>query len=467
MEQKKQGRPKNSQSSQRPPQQKRPPQQQQKPPQRRRRKRSKWQDFKEAYLPVIILAAVIVLIIWFIAGSVSRANESKKQNDVSESSTPTYNVTTELQQEADSLMTQAAALAAGYDYQGACDVLKTFSGEMASISGMAELYSQYEAANASLVPYTNVTSVPHLSVNTLMADLSAATSDSANGNNFNRNYITTSEFSTMLQKLYDGGYVLVSMYDLVGATDNGDGTVTFAQNTLYLPAGKKPIVLTLTDANYDSAMNTGFASRLIVDANGNLACEMSSDDGTTVTGNLDFIPILSNFVASHPDFSYHGARAIIAVSGQEGLFGYDTVAEAASVIEAVKAEGYDFACYTYSGSEIGGMTATEIDSDLSKWVSEVEPALGDVDILVYPYGSDFTDDTEFTGDTYSTIASHGFRYLVGTNSKATAWGSFTDSFYLQTRRWVSGRSLTYRADYFTDLFDAASVLDANRTNVPE
>ena len=42
-------------------------------PPRRRRKRSKWQDFKEAYLPVLIALVAVILIIVFISGSVNRA----------------------------------------------------------------------------------------------------------------------------------------------------------------------------------------------------------------------------------------------------------------------------------------------------------------------------------------------------------------------------------------------------------
>ena len=39
-------------------------------------------------------------------------------------------------------------------------------------------------------------------------------------------------------------------------------------------------------------------------------------------GQIDFVPILEDFIAEHPDFSYQGARAILAVTGHEGVFGY-------------------------------------------------------------------------------------------------------------------------------------------------
>ena len=59
-------------------------------PVRRRRKRSKWQNFKEAYLPVIIAGAAVVLCISFIAGSVGR-NKTPDTPDIPVGTTPVMN----------------------------------------------------------------------------------------------------------------------------------------------------------------------------------------------------------------------------------------------------------------------------------------------------------------------------------------------------------------------------------------
>ena len=45
---------------------------------RRRRKRSKLQTFKEAYLPAVLAAGVIVLIIVFISSSIGNSNKKKQ-----------------------------------------------------------------------------------------------------------------------------------------------------------------------------------------------------------------------------------------------------------------------------------------------------------------------------------------------------------------------------------------------------
>ena len=48
------------------------------PVRRQRRKRSKFQIFKEAYLPFVIVLLAVILVITFIIGSVSRVNAKKK-----------------------------------------------------------------------------------------------------------------------------------------------------------------------------------------------------------------------------------------------------------------------------------------------------------------------------------------------------------------------------------------------------
>lgn len=431
-------------------------------PPRRRRKRTKWQNFKEAYLPVIIFVAIIVLIVIFVKGSFDRAAESRKDDETTPSDT-TQSQAALLQEEAETLMALAEQQALTYDYNAALDTLNTFSGDMNTIPELVAKYDEYSEAYAKLVPYTDVTNIPNLSFNTLMADVTLAQTDSENGDAFSQNYITCSEFSAILQKLYDGGYVLVSPYDIASVNNNA-----IAAGTLYLPQGKKPIVLTLSGANYYSEMEAcrGFASKLVLDSSGKLTNELVQADGSVTQGSLDFIPILSDFVAEHPDFSYHGARAIVAVSGYEGMFGYGSAAEATDVIEAVKAEGYDFACYTYDEKKYGDLTAGDIEADLVKWTAQVEPHLGDVDILVYPYGSDFTEDSSYSGAEYSVLSSHGFRYLIGTDSSTPTWGKITDAFMLQTRRWVNGTGLAYRAERYEDLFTASAVFDQTRQAVP-
>ena len=463
---------------------------QQPPVQRRRRKRSKWQDFKEAYLPVIILAVTALLVIAFIAGAVSRALGDA---DETKSTEQTEDPAIALQKEAEELMARAAEQAAIFDYAGALDTLSDFSGDMTTITGMVDKYNEYNTAYSQLVPFTDIENIPHLSTNMLIADLDRALADPDYGSQFNRNYITTEEFSAILQQLYDNNYMLVSLYDIVPEVTT-DGVTALEPATLYLPAGKKPIVLTQTAVNYFTYIvdsdgdgladpgGAGFASRLVLDENGELTCEMVNAEGQTVTGDFDLIPILNKFIDEHPDFSYLGARATIAVTGYDGLFGYRTdpetvtkisqeyydkaVAEVKPIIEALREEGYDIACYTYDMASYGSMSASEIAADLELWKQEVTPLLGSVDILVYPYGSDIGDTGEYSGDRYELLKEFGFKYFIGQDSATKAWGQITDDYARQTRRQITGALMAYSYSYYEDLFDASNLLDARRGEIP-
>ena len=462
-------------------------------PPRRRRKRTKWQDFKEAYLPVIIVAVAALMIIVFIFGSVSRANDGKEttETNASEATTDTTNA---LQLEAEQLIAEADRLANMMDYEGAVAVLTSFNGDMTTIEGMWEKYSEYSNAHAALVPYDEVDYVPNLSFNVLIADLDRAMADPNYGNQFNRNYTTTGEFSAILQQLYDNGYILVSPYDLATKSVAADGSVTVSAGRLYLPEGKKPIILTQTGGNFFTYMvdgdgdgkadkdGSGFPSRLVLNDAGEITCEYIDAEGNTLTGSYDFITILNDFIEAHPDFSYRGARATIAFTGYDGILGYRTDAETAekmgqefydNQINAVKPilvklreQGYDFACYTYDMANLGEMSAASIQADLDMWNQEVLPLLGSVDILVYPYGGDISEQKAYSGEKYELLKSFGFSYYIGQDSATRAWGQITDQYFRQTRRNVTGALMYYSYSYYEDLFDATQILDPARGEVP-
>ena len=94
-------------------------------PPRRRRKRTKWQDFKEAYLPVIIIVVAVVLIVSFIAGAIGRRSGGHGKPDTTQPSVPSAEQL--LQQEQKQLLDAAELLASQYDYQSAMSTLSTYS----------------------------------------------------------------------------------------------------------------------------------------------------------------------------------------------------------------------------------------------------------------------------------------------------------------------------------------------------
>ena len=454
----------------------------------RRRQRSQLQIFKEAYLPAVIACIALLLIIVFIIGSITRGIQRSKQEAQAslEASVSEANELARLNQEASALMRDAAVLAQHFDYESAIHVLDTFSGDMSQFAEISAKRAEYADAMDSMVLWNDPSQVLNLSFQLLIADPARAFTDEIYGESYNRNFVTTGEFSKILQQLYENGYILVSMSDI---TANG------AVKDLYLPNGKKPLILTQTNVNYNTYMidsdgdelpdkdGDGFASKLVLDANGNIACEMVDSFGQTVTGAYDLVPILDSFIETHPDFSYKGAKAILAVTGYDGLFGYRTSAEAkdffgtayhneqvegaTQILQALRASGYEIACYTYENEAYGTYSASEIQSDLNKWNEEVSPILGTVDILVYARNSDISDSTViYSGDKYAVLQNFGFTCYLGFCTEGEPWFFAQNEYVRQGRILVTGANMAYNASWFEGIFDAASVLDKSRGTVP-
>ena len=180
-------------------------------------------------------------------------------------------------------------------------------------------------------------------------------------------------------------------------------------------------------------------------------------------GAFDLVPVLNAFLAEHPDFSYEGARATIAVSGYEGLFGMDLNERDAikAVADKLRAQGYDIACYTYADMEYADFGASGVQEDLDKWAEQIAPILGQTDILVYPTGGDIKGHEPYSGSKYDTLHTAGFRYFVGVENGVT-WGMTASEYARQTRTLVTADFLKSNPEWYAGLFDAATVLSEVR-----
>ena len=454
-------------------------------PMPRRRKRSKMKTFKEAYLPAVLAAGVIVLIIVFISSSIGNAN--KKKQDALEASIAAANAQQAayeaLVQQSEALMAEAAPYADRYDYDGAMAVLDRFTGNRQEFAALNDLYESYASAKRQMVAWSDPAMVPNLSFQLLIADPDRAFNDATYKNSFDRNFVTTEEFSKILTALYENGYILVSLDDIVEATGTG-----YTAKTLYLPAGKKPLLLTQTNVNYNLYLvdsdndliadknGSGFASRLVVDKNGNVTCEMVDAYGNLVTGAFDLVPILDDFVKLHPDFSYRGAKATLALTGYNGLFGYRThssakdklgeaaynkeVADAKAVAQALTRNGYTLACYTYENINYNNATFARIERDMNNWQSEVVPILGKLDTLVFAQNNDIAPNTDgYTGEKFWLLQQQGFRCFLGFCTTGTPWASLQADYMRMGRLLVGGDNIRNHADWFEGIFDCTNLLN--------
>ncbi len=446
----------------------------------RRRRRSNVQIFKEAYLPVIILALAVIFILIFIIGAVSRSAST----DPTESSSSSQ-ATMSAEQEAQLLLRAATAAANDYDYAKALELLNSFSGDLADFPQLQALHDRCTADLASLVAW-DPSDVPNLAFHVLIADPARAYPDETYGSSYRRNFITVKEFSAVLQELYAGGYILVSMEDLYTTVySENAGREVFQEKQLMLPPGKKPIMLTEINASYYSYMvdsdgddvadagGDGFAAKLCYGENG-FYNEYVKADGTKVTGAYDMVPLLEDFLKSHPDFSYRGARATVAFTGYNGILGHRTnsskltaaqkeqaKADAVKVANALKEAGYTLASYTYDNINYSTKTLEQIKADLELWTEHVTEVIGLVDTLVYAWDSDIGTTGSYMGNAkFTTLYTAGFRYFMGVST--APWNQVGERYVRHNRLMLTGKNLTENPKMFEKLFDASKVVDAAR-----
>lgn len=449
--------------------------------------------FKNETMPLIITGVTALLILIFVIGSVSRLITNIRLNNeaAQKASEAAESEALRQEKEANDLLRDAAALAAGYDYDAAIAKLESFTGSKEKYPDIEIRLSEYKQQRSLLVAHNDPSAIPNLSFHMLIADPARAFSNRQWGGQYNRNFVTTDEFEKILEQLYTGGYVLVDFDSFVAETVTGD-TITYSSKPLYLPDGKKPIMITETMVNYYAYMidgngdgiadkdGAGFASRLVLQ-NGEIKAEMVTATGETVVGNYDLVPILEDFIEEHPDFSYKGSRAILAVTGEEGIFGYRTnksvieskgqayydaqVAGAKEVVAALKEAGYEFASYTYANKKYGDFDATTIRTDITNWTSEVLPIIGSCDILVYAKESDISASGDYTGGKFNVLQEAGFRYFISNSSKPSC--KIANNYVRQLRIMVTGTKMANAATTYKEWFDSQSLLNDLRGNVPQ
>ncbi len=457
---------------------------------RRRRRPSKARIFKEVYLPPVLAGATLILVLAFAIGSISNAIARKEIDDAQAQRESQSQAQQEQAQQAEALriVEEAKELAQGYNYGEAIAKLDSYSGDMTQ--EMIALRAEYQNTESQLVEFKDYTSIPNLSFQMLIADPARAFADKELGGKYNQNFVTVDEFEKILQQLYDGGFVLVDFSSFTEAVTGLDGNANFFPVPIKLPAGKKPVMITQTMVNYlgymvDSnddgepdAGGAGFAYRLVVNDQGDIKAQMIDANGQTQTGNYDLVPILEDFIKAHPDFSYKGAKATLAVTGEEGVFGYRTlksyisskgqayydeqVLGAQTVVNALRSKGYRIACFTFGNKAYGELTGTQIQADLQEWTNEITPVIGEVDTLVFARTSDIGD---YSGTKFEVLYKTGFRYFVKHGSDTYA--EINNTYVRQTRLMVTGENMAWHSDMFSDYFDCAPLMNNLRGNVPK
>ena len=213
------------------------------------------------------------------------------------------------------------------------------------------------------------------------------------------------------------------------------------------------------------------------------------------------VPLIDRFVEEHPDFSYHGHKGIIALTGYNGILGYRTdIAyktrkdldeyqekffeenpdfdkaawkkerqQAKEVADAMKEEGWEFASHTWGHINVGEASLERLQTDTQKWLDYVKPLVGDTNVIIFAFGSDLGDWQPYTSDNekFAYLKSMGFDIYCNVDS-TQYWVQFGENYMRQGRRNLDGYRMYYNPEMLEDLFDAGEVFDKSRpTPVPE
>lgn len=467
---------------------------------RKRRERMHRRRKKERQKKLAVLAATAVVSVFVTVSAVNgiarfvitRTTESKTKKE-KEAASKAEAESREASART-SLLAEAEHKAAQYDYDGAIELLKSDSNYEKNTE-FQEAVKKYEETKASCKAWP-LEEVTHVFYHTLIRDTSKAFDGDYKAADYNQVMTTIDEFNKITQTMYDKGYVMVSIKDM--ATANQDGTVTPGE--ILLPPGKIPFVLSQDDLCYYHYMDgDGYATKLIVDEDGKVRNEYVEDDGSISVGDYDMVPLIDRFVEQHPDFSYRGAKGILALTGYNGILGYRTDSSyetrpddldankvewldahpdfniekeregARKVAEAMKAEGWEFASHTWGHRNVSELSAEELQVDDQRWKENVEPILGKTDMIIFAFGADIGDWQGYSADNpkFAYYKSQGYNYYCNVDSNQY-WVQITDNYFRQGRRNLDGYRMYYNPEMLSDLFDVSAVWDASRpTPVPE
>ena len=462
----------------------------------------------------IIVISLFVVCLALIGVCVKLLLDGKKQpaaapagttEQGAENSTEETAGTTAAANEAEEILAEAELLFAQYDPDAAVEKIKSFAGYEA-VPEMTDAVKKYQEAKATYTK-VDVTKVTHVFYHTLIVDTSLALDPQHSGAQeaANYNYVMTTmeEYAAIMQKMYDAGYVMVDIHDLAHIETDENGNEKMVQGEIYLPPGKKAFVLSQDDVSYYEYMEgDGFAAKLVLDENNNVVNEYKDAAGNVSYGSYDMIPMTEDFLKEHPDFSYRGARGIIALTGYNGVLGYRTSdsengpnraadktkwqlnpnieedkVKAKQMADRLKELGWTFASHSFNHLDMFEMSLESFQADTDLWEAEVQPIVGDTDVILYPKGADPTGSwKEYPEDNQKInyLKQAGFRYFC-TVDASPSWVQISGNVFKQGRRNLDGYRLweavcalngdsaypNYK-DRLSDLFDAREVFDKKR-----
>lgn len=296
---------------------------------------------------------------------------------------------------------------------------------------------KFDLSSVTLVPWDGP--VEHLFFHPVVAYPELAFDGDNMANGIDDWMVTVGEYDKILQSLYNNNYVLVDINQVWSESTDAAGKPVMVRNTLQIPEGKKPLILSFDDVNYyDYMIKDGFTYKLIVGDNGQIWSEGKDPQGNEVISqDLDAITILDKFVREHPDFSPYGAKGCLSLTGYQGILGYRTMTEREDtsaaheanrqkeieavkpIIAALKSTGWTFGSHTWGHINLSTKSLASVQADTQKWANEVGSLVGPTSILFYPHGArPDGDDVNHTGAIFQYLQGQGFRVFCSVGSSS-------------------------------------------------
>ncbi len=354
-------------------------------------------------------------------------------------------------------------------------------------NGSGYVYEPYIWPEDQLVDYNGV--VEHLFFHMMIAYPELAFDGDSQEKGFDEWMVTVSEFNKIMDSLYEKGYILVNMNDVWSEQTDANGVTRMVRNTLRIPRGKKPLVISIDDTcYYESYKGNGFMDKLVIGDDGEIWAQGSDPQGNPVTTQeLDIIPAIDTFVKKHPDFSLNGVKACLSLTGYEGIFGYRTncyttgmtaeqeayrkseIEAVKPIVEQLKRTGWYFGCHTWGHINLSSSryTVEDVAADLARWQSDVGDIVGPTTLFFYPHGArpdpsaqyPSGNDWQQTGPVFRYIQSLGYRVFASVGVESFSFIKTDISAVICDRLHPDGATLRNYRDLYLPFYDAKDVYD--------
>ncbi len=260
--------------------------------------------------------------------------------------------------------------------------------------------------------------VGHVFFHPIISDPQKAYTDNQQQEKGNYDWmVTVNEFNKAIEKLHENNYILINPHDAYDLE-----STPVKRKKLKLPKGKKTLIMSMDDMNYYEYMQgNGYTERLTLNKDNETVAEKKNDQGKMEQSKTnDAVPLLNDYVKKHPDFSYKGQKAVVGLTGYEGVLGYRTndlenpnyeqrKKQAKKVADSMKRDGWTFASHSYGHINFEDSSDEQIIEDTKRWKKEVEPIVGKTDLFIFPHGAQDRNSTSYN----YMIDEAGFKYMAG------------------------------------------------------